>query len=82
MPLVVGVHYLNLIPSLRLLTRVLSLSTVTTVAEKDSSRNQALSKSGKALGTRLTFTKIKKNPNQLTLPTKNPESSDSKLTIF
>ena len=60
MPLVVGVHYLNRIPSLRLLTRVLSLSTITTVAEKDSSRNQALSKSGKALGTRLTFTKIKK----------------------
>ena len=60
MPLVVGVHYLNLIPSLHLLTRVLSLSTVTTVAEKDSSRNQALSKSGKALGTRLTFTKKKK----------------------
>ena len=46
-----------------------------------SSRDQAYIKSGKALGTRLTFTKIKKNPDRPTLPA-NPGSGDGKQTIF
>ena len=41
MPLVFGVHYLNRIPSLRWLTRALSLSIITIFADKSSSRDQA-----------------------------------------
>ena len=70
MPLVIGVHYLNPIPLLRWLSRALPLSVIITVADKGSSCKQALSKSGKVLGTRLTFTKIKKNPDQLTNPSR------------
>ena len=40
-----------------------------------------ISKSGKALEKRLTFTKIKKNPNQPTLLA-NPGSDDGKRSIF
>ena len=38
-------------------------------------------KSGKAVGTRLTFTKKKKNPGRPTLPT-DPGSGDDKQRIF
>ena len=40
-----------------------------------------ISKSGKTMGTRLTFTKIKKNPNRPTLLA-NPVSGDGKWTFF
>ena len=69
MPLVFGVHWLHRIPSLRLLSRALSLSIITILADKGSfPRNQAYIKSGKVVGMRLTFIKIK------TFPTARPYS--------
>ena len=67
MPLVFGVYQLNRIPSLHCLTRALSLSIITIVVNKGS-RDQAYIESGKVLGTRLTFTKIKKIPTDRPYP--------------
>ena len=63
MPLVFRVHLLNRIASLRELTRALSLFIITIGAGKGSfPASKLMPKSGKALGTRLTFTKIKEIP--------------------
>ena len=60
----------------------LSLSMITIVADKGSfSVTKLISKSGKALETRLSFTKIKKNLDRRTLLA-HPGLDDSKQTIF
>ena len=71
-PVVFGLHYLNCIPLLHCLTKALSLSIVIRIVANKVlfPATKLTSESGKALGIRLTFTKIKKIP------------TDSKQTIF
>ena len=64
MPLLFGVHYLNCIPSLRWLTRALSLPTVTIFGDIGCfyPRPSLYKKSGEAMGSTLIFTRVKKIP--------------------